>query len=91
VHVRGVPFAVGGHLVYLRLTKYTRPQVRSRGERELWLVGFDPVEEAVEVVVGEGPLKWLGDLAVVVAEAEQPLGERVEGAEVVGCECFALR
>jgi hypothetical protein len=41
-------------------------------------VSVDPDEESVEVGAGEGPLERPGDLAVVLAEAEQPLGERVE-------------
>jgi hypothetical protein len=36
----------------------------------LWLVGFDPGEQQVEVAAGEDPVEWLGDLAVVGAEAE---------------------
>ena len=39
---------------------------------------------------GEGPLERPGDLAVVVAEGEQPLGERVERVEVVRGKRFAL-
>jgi len=45
------------------------------------LVIVDPGEQLVEVVSGEGPLEWSGDLAVVVAEAEEPLAESVEGIE----------
>jgi hypothetical protein len=44
----------------------------------------------VEVVSGEGPLERLSDLPVVVAEAEQALGQRVERVEVVRGERFAL-
>ena len=46
--------------------------------------------EPVEVGSGERPLERVGDLAVVVGEAEQPFGERVERGEVVWGERFAL-
>ena len=46
---------------------------------ELWFVGVDPGEEAVEVCAAECPVERSRDLPVVVAEAEQPFGERVEG------------
>jgi hypothetical protein len=39
-------------------------------QREWGLVSLDPGEQAVEVGAGERPLERLGDLAVVVAEAE---------------------
>src|SRR3954453_14753525 len=38
----------------------------------------------------EGPLERPRDVAVVLAEGQQPLGELVEGAEVVGSQRFAL-
>ena len=48
-------------------------------------------KDAVEVVAREGPLERSGDLAVVSAEGQQPLGERVEIGEVVGRERLALQ
>jgi hypothetical protein len=36
----------------------------------LRFVPVDPGQERVEVLAGEGPLEWSGDLAVVRAEAE---------------------
>ena len=53
-------------------------------------MSVDPDEESVEVGAVEGQLVRLCDLAVVLGEAEQPLGERVERVEVVGRERFAL-
>ena len=47
-------------------------------------MGLDSGEEPVEVCAGEGPLERLRDLPVVVAEAEEPLGERVERAKSFG-------
>ena len=41
-------------------------------------------------MAGEGPLERAGDLPVVLAEGEDPLGERVEGWEVVRGQGFAL-
>ena len=43
------------------------------------LVGVDAGEQTVEVCAAECPLNGCADLPVVVAEGEQPLGERVEG------------
>src|SRR3954452_11984870 len=60
------------------------------GELEVWLAVGDLGEDAVEVLAGEGPLERPRDVAVVVAEGQQPLGEFVEGAEVVGGQRFAL-
>jgi hypothetical protein len=57
----------------------------------LWLVAVESREELVEVLAGEGPLEWLGDLPVVRAEGQQPLSERVERGEVVGRQRFALQ
>ena len=59
-------------------------------ESEGWLAVGDLVEDAVEVVAGEDPLERSGDLAVVVAEGQQPLGELIERAEAVGRERLAL-
>ena len=42
-------------------------------------MGIEAGEEALEVGTGEGPLERPGVLPVVVAEAQQPFGERVEG------------
>jgi hypothetical protein len=44
-------------------------------------VGFavgDLGEDAVEVFAGEGPFRRPGDLAVALAEGQQPVGEGVE-------------
>ena len=53
-------------------------------------MGVDSGEEPVEVCAGEGPVERPRDLAVVVGEREEPVGERVEGVEVVRGERFAL-
>jgi hypothetical protein len=50
----------------------------------LRLVRIDSSEELVEPGAGEGPLEWLGDLAAVLAEAEQSFGERLKRVEFVG-------
>jgi hypothetical protein len=50
----------------------------------------DPLQEPVEVMAREGPLERAGDLAVVVAEGEQSLAERVRRVEVVGGQRLAL-
>ena len=44
-------------------------------ERELGFVLSDHGEDGVEVCAGEGPAEGLGDLAVVVAEAQELVGE----------------
>jgi len=46
-------------------------------------------EDGLEVCAGEGPVEGLGDLAVVVAEAQEPVGEFAAGSEVVGRQRFA--
>ncbi len=48
------------------------------------LVPVDAADQVVEVLAGEGPLERPRDLAVVLAEPEQPFGQRVEGGESVG-------
>jgi hypothetical protein len=53
-------------------------------------VGVDAPEQAVEVGSSERPLERASDLPVVVAEAEQPLGELLERVEVVRGEYLAL-
>ena len=50
----------------------------------------DAGEQAVEVGSGECPFEGLDDLAVALAEAKEPLSERVERVEVVGCARLAL-
>jgi hypothetical protein len=52
-------------------------------------VALDLGEQPVEVA-GEGPVEGSCDLSVVLAEAEQSLGERVEGVEVVRGQRLAL-
>jgi hypothetical protein len=37
----------------------------------------DPGEHGLQVGAGEGPVEWSGDLAVVLAEAQQPIGELI--------------
>jgi len=51
----------------------------------------DARQDAVEVVAGEGPFEWAGDLAVVLAEGQQPGGELVQRSEVVGRQRLALQ
>ena len=48
-------------------------------------------EDAVEVGAGEGPLERLGDLAVVLAEGRQALGERVETSRCRGVSALRCR
>jgi AhpD family alkylhydroperoxidase len=59
-------------------------------ERELGFVLGDLGEDGVEVCAGEGPVEGRGDLAVVVAEAQEPVGEFAVGSELVGRQRFAL-
>jgi len=40
-------------------------------------VSVDFCEQALEIGTGEGPFERLCDLAVVLGEGEQPLGERL--------------
>jgi hypothetical protein len=40
---------------------------------------------------GEGPLEWLGDLAIVVLERRDPRGERVEVFEPLGVSALRCR
>jgi hypothetical protein len=57
---------------------------------EVGLAAGDLGEDAVEVGAGEGPFEGARDLAVVLAEAQQPVSELVERAEVVGSQRLAL-
>jgi hypothetical protein len=47
-------------------------------------------EEVREVVAGEGPVEWLGDLVVVVLEVVEGAGELGGAVEVVGSQQLAL-
>ena len=77
--------------VFSKPLVHARPEVRWLcGELKFALVCVDLGEDVVEVVSGEGRFERSGDLPVVVAEAEQPLAERVERVEVVGCQRLAL-
>src|SRR6266568_7175809 len=73
-----------------RCPKWFRSQVLSRGERGGAAGGIESFEEAVEVVAGELPFEWLGDLLVVSSEAEEPLFDCGEVGEVVGLQHLAL-
>jgi hypothetical protein len=47
-------------------------------------------EHALQVGAGEGPVEQSGDLAVVLAEAQQPIGELIKRVEAVRAERLAL-
>lgn len=59
----------------------------------MWLAVGDPGQASVEIVAGERALERSGHLAVVLAEAQQPLGQRGEIGEIVGgySDAFQLR
>jgi len=50
----------------------------------------DLLDHGVELGAGEGPLEWLGDGAVVLAEVHDAPGELGQAGEVVGGQRFAL-
>jgi hypothetical protein len=60
------------------------------GESQLWLAAGRSRQQRVEVGARERPVEPASDGAVVLAEGQQPLGELIERAEVVGGQCLAL-
>jgi hypothetical protein len=54
------------------------------------LAGVEACYEVGEVLVGEGPVKRLGDLVVMALERVEAIDDRLEPVEVVGREDLAL-
>ena len=50
----------------------------------------DSGDEMLEVVAGEGPVEWGGDLVVVVLEVVEAVDDRLEAWVVVRSQHFAL-
>ena len=48
-------------------------------------------EDSIEVVAGEFPTEWGGDILIVGLEGEDAVGDRMAGIEVVGSERLALK
>ena len=71
-------------MTLMKLTKWFRSQVLSRGECVGGCGGVESFEEAVEVLASESPFERLGDLLVVAGEGEEPRFDGGEVGEVVG-------
>lgn len=48
-------------------------------------------EQPSEIATGETPFEGLRDLLIVVLKGENALRGGVEGREIIGCQCFALK
>ena len=61
-----------------RRSRSVTPQAQAR------LALGDLGEHALRVGAGEGPVERSGDLTVVLAEAQKPIGELIKRVEAVG-------